>query len=106
MLYGHRNDPQGYAKALEQFDWRLPEIVSKLRTDDVMIITADHGCDPTTEITDHSREYVPVMVTGEMVRKGTDLGVLSTFADVGQTAANLLGCESLKSGTSFKDKIL
>jgi phosphopentomutase len=106
MLYGHRNDPQGYAKALEQFDWRLPEIVSKLRTDDVMIITADHGCDPTTESTDHSREYVPVMVTGEMVRKGTDLGVLSTFADVGQTAANLLGCESLKSGTSFKDKIL
>jgi phosphopentomutase len=105
-LYGHRNNPHGYARALEEFDQWLPEIISRLRRDDVLIITADHGCDPTTESTDHSREYVPVLVTGERVRKGTDLGVLSTFADIGQTIAQILDCGKLESGNSFKDRIM
>ncbi|ADL07367.1 phosphopentomutase [Thermosediminibacter oceani] len=106
MLYGHRNDPAGYARALEDFDGRVPEIMAELKSDDVLIITADHGCDPTTPSTDHSREYVPVLVTGKKVRKGTNLGVLSTFSDIGQTVADLLGCEELPNGKSFKSKIM
>ncbi|WP_422444768.1 phosphopentomutase [Thermoanaerobacterium sp. DL9XJH110] len=106
MLYGHRNDPAGYARALEDFDARLPEILSNLREGDVLVITADHGCDPTTESTDHSREYVPVLVAGESIKKGVDLGVLSSFSDIGQTVADLLGCERLECGESFKHRIL
>lgn len=106
MLYGHRNNPEGFKKALEDFDKRLPEILANLRENDVLIITADHGCDPTTESTDHSREYVPLMVTGEKIRKGTNLGVLSTFSDIGQTVCDMLGCGKLRNGTSFKDKIM
>ncbi|TYP56109.1 phosphopentomutase [Thermosediminibacter litoriperuensis] len=102
MLYGHRNDPAGYAKALEDFDGRVPEILAELKSDDVLIITADHGCDPTTPSTDHSREYVPVLVTGKRVRQGINLGVLFTFSDIGQTVADLLGCEKLSNGKSFK----
>ncbi|MFO7152939.1 MAG: phosphopentomutase [Bacillota bacterium] len=106
MLYGHRNDPQGYAKALEDFDGRLPEIFAELKSEDVLIITADHGCDPTTPSTDHSREYVPVLVTGKAIKKGINLGVLDTFSDIGQTVADLLGCEKLPNGKSFKSKII
>ncbi|MCG0275171.1 MAG: phosphopentomutase [Thermosediminibacteraceae bacterium] len=106
MLYGHRNDPQGYAKALEDFDGRLPEIFAELKSEDVLIITADHGCDPTTPSTDHSREYVPVLVTGKAIKKGINLGVLDTFSDIGQTVADLLGCEKLPNGKSFKYKII
>jgi phosphopentomutase len=106
MLYGHRNDPAGYARALEDFDARLPEILTNLREGDVLVITADHGCDPTTESTDHSREYVPVLVAGESIKKGVDLGVLSSFSDIGQTVADLLGCERLECGESFKPRIL
>lgn len=105
MLYGHRNDPVGYGKALEDFDSRLPEILGKMSGDDVLIITADHGCDPTTESTDHSREYIPILVWGHKIQ-GVDLGTRSTFADIGQTVADLLGCEPLESGESFKADIL
>ena len=100
MLYGHRNNPWGYAAALEAFDVRLPEIMAALREDDVLIITADHGTDPTTESTDHSREYVPLLVYGRKVAAGVNLGVRSTFADVAATLAELLGV-SFATGTSF-----
>ncbi len=106
MLYGHRNDPEGYAKALEDFDMRLPEILSKLGENDVLIITADHGCDPTTESTDHSREYVPILIYGEKIKPGVNLGTLNSFSDIGQTVADFLGCSSLKNGTSFKRLVL
>jgi len=89
--FGHRNDPGGYARALESFDARLPEITAALGEDDVLIVTADHGNDPTTPSTDHSREQVPVLVTGPRVSRGSDLGVRSTFADCGATVAALLG---------------
>ena len=105
MLYGHRNDPVGYAKALEEFDWRLPEILEKLGDNDVLIITADHGCDPTTVSTDHSREYVPVLVYGDRIKAGVKLGTLSSFSDIGQTVTDFLGCLSLKNGRSFKQLV-
>jgi phosphopentomutase len=89
MKYGHRNDPWGYAKALEAFDRFLPKIIAELGKRDLLIITADHGCDPTTEGTDHSREYVPLLIIGNMVKKNTDLGIRNTFADVGATIAGM-----------------
>ena len=104
MLYGHRNDPVGYAKALEYFDEHLPEIESKLREDDLLIITADHGCDPTTPGTDHTREYIPLLVYGKQIAKGVNLGVRDTFADIAATVADFLGCE-FHSGTSFLGEI-
>jgi len=106
MIYGHRNNPIGYAKALEDFDRRLPEILEKLEENSILIITADHGCDPTTVSTDHSREYVPVLIYGDKVKPGVNLGTLSSFSDIGQTVADLLSCPSLKNGTSFKSQIL
>ena len=86
-LYGHRNDPKGYANALEEFDQRLPELLEMLDKDTVLFIVADHGCDPTTSSTDHSREYVPLLITGTMVKKGVNLGIRDSFADVGATIA-------------------
>ncbi len=99
--FGHRNDPAGYALALESFDARLPDITSALGEDDVLIVTADHGNDPTTPSTDHSREQVPLLVAGSRVLKGTDLGVRATFADCGATVAELLGVSSPSTGESF-----
>lgn len=98
MLYGHRNDPKGYAEALEYFDSRLPEILAALRPGDVLFITADHGCDPTTASTDHSREYVPVLAYG---MEPGDLGVRDTFADLGATAYFMLTGESWGVGERF-----
>ncbi len=89
--FGHRNDPQGYAQNLEAVDRRLPELLQRLEAGDLLIITADHGNDPTTSSTDHSREYVPVLVAGSQVRPGSDLGVRQTFADVGATVAEAIG---------------
>ncbi|AEH51333.1 phosphopentomutase [Pseudothermotoga thermarum] len=106
MKYGHRNDPYGYAKALEQFDQYLPEIWSNMKDDDFLFITADHGCDPTTPSTDHSRERVPILVCGKIVKQDVNLGIRETFADFGQTIADLFGVRKLKSGTSFKDLII
>ncbi len=104
--YGHRNDVQGYASNLERFDARLEEILRRLRDSDVLVVTADHGNDPTTPSTDHSREYVPLLVTGAHVRKGADLGTRETFADLGQTLAAIFKVRPLAHGTSFLHEII
>jgi phosphopentomutase len=103
--YGHRNDVAGYASALERFDTRLAGVLSRLRPADLLVVTADHGNDPTTPSSDHSREYVPLLVAGAGVRAGLDLGTRSTFADVGQTLAELFGVAPMPSGTSFLREI-
>jgi phosphopentomutase len=101
MLYGHRNDVPGYAQALERFDERLPEIIGRLKPGDVLAITADHGCDPTTPSTDHSREYVPVMLFGTPVKPGVDVGTRTSLADLGATVAEYLGVPFPGPGKSF-----
>ena len=103
-VYGHRNDTPGYAANLERFDARLAALLPKLRHDDLLVITADHGNDPTTPSTDHSREHVPVLLTGARVRAGVDLGTRATFADLGQTLAENFGVGPLAHGTSFLSK--
>ena len=103
--YGHRNDVDGYARNLERLDARLATLLPRLRDDDLLIVTADHGNDPTTPSTDHSREYVPLLVTGRQVRTGADLGTRRTFADLGQTLAEVFGVGPLAHGTSFLDEI-
>jgi phosphopentomutase len=105
-VYGHRNDVAGYAANLERFDARLPGIVSRLRDDDLLIITADHGNDPTTPSTDHSREHVPLLAHGARVKAGVDLGTRTTFADLGQTLAENFGVGTLAHGTSFLKEIM
>ncbi|MCC0708320.1 phosphopentomutase [Clostridioides sp. ES-S-0190-01] len=100
--YGHRRDPEGYKKALEEFDNRLPEIMSNMREDDILIINADHGNDPTYKGTDHTREYIPVMIYGSKIKKGFNLGIKDTFADIGATVADILDVKLPKYGTSFK----
>jgi phosphopentomutase len=100
MLYGHRNDIEGYARALEEFDLRLPEIQQAMRDDDLLMITADHGCDPGDISTDHTREYVPVLASGRQARVGVNLGTRASLADVGQTIAENFGLE-LQAGRSF-----
>ena len=104
-VWGHRNDAKGYKKGLEQFDRRLPEIIKAMRDDDVLIINADHGCDPTTEGTDHTREHIPVLIYGKSIKEDYNLGVLNTFADIGQTVASILECDSIDVGDSFYNKI-
>jgi phosphopentomutase len=103
--YGHRNDVGGYARNLEQFDRRLSTVVPRLREDDLLMVTADHGNDPTTSSTNHSREYVPLLVAGKRVRAGVDLGTRRTFADLGQTLAEMFGVGPLANGTSFLQEI-
>jgi phosphopentomutase len=92
-LYGHRNDPRGFARALEEFDGVLPELLDVTPEEALLIITADHGCDPTTASTDHSREYVPLLVWGPWLKRGVPLGTRATFADVGATIAAVFGFE-------------
>jgi phosphopentomutase len=104
-VYGHRNDTAGYAANLERFDARLSRVIPKLRADDVLVVTADHGNDPTTPSTDHSREHVPVLVAGERVKKGVDLGTRTSFADLGQTLAEIFGVPPLAHGESFAARI-
>jgi phosphopentomutase len=99
--FGHRNDVAGYAANLERFDARLAALLPRLREDDLLVVTADHGNDPTTPSTDHSREHVPLLVVGARVRAGADLGTRPTFADLGQTLAELFGLGTLAHGTSF-----
>jgi len=98
--FGHRNDPAGYARDLEAIDAALPQVMGRVRADDLVVITADHGNDPTTGSTDHAREYVPVLFGGPAVRGGVDLGVRSTFADVGATVADALAIPWEGPGTS------
>jgi phosphopentomutase len=104
MLYGHRNDVEGYARALEEVDAWLPSLDAKLGPDDLVILTADHGCDPTTPSTDHSREYVPVLAYGPQARGGVNLGVRGSLSDIGQTVAENFGMR-IVSGTSFLQEI-
>jgi phosphopentomutase len=105
-LYGHRNDTPGYAANLERFDERLARLLPTLRPDDLLVITADHGNDPTTPSTDHSREHVPVLLYGAQVRAGVDLGTRTTFADLAQTLADLFGVGPLAHGTTFLSDIM
>ena len=106
MLYGHRNDIEGFAKALEYFDRKLVEIMNEMKDTDMLIITADHGNDPSTSSTDHSREYTPILVYGKSLKQNVNLGIRKTFADIGETILDVLGLESLNVGTSFKDEIM
>lgn len=101
MYYGHRNDPDGYARALEEFDGRVPEIIDAMARQDILFITADHGCDPTTVSTDHSREYVPLLVYGKEIRMGINLGTRKTFSDLAQTTAEYLGTGGEFDAVSF-----
>jgi len=104
MLYGHRRDTEGYAKALEHFDARLPEIESAMRDDDVLMITADHGNDPTFHGSDHTRDYAPLLVYGARSLPGINLGTRDSLSDIGQTIAANFGLK-LTAGHSFLDKI-
>jgi phosphopentomutase len=104
-LYGHRNDVEGYARNLERFDERIPEVLGALGEGDAFFLTADHGCDPSDTSTDHTREHVPLLVRGPKVRPGVDLGVRSSFADLGQTLADNFGVGPLAAGTSFLREI-
>ena len=100
QLFGHRNDVEGYARALEEADAWLPQLEAAMRDDDLVILTADHGCDPTTPSTDHSREYVPVLAYGKNAKHGQSLGTLATLADMGQTVADNFGV-AIGKGSSF-----
>lgn len=104
QLFGHRRDVAGYAASLEQFDQRLPEALAKLREDDILILTADHGCDPTWRGTDHTREMVPVLVTGATVQSGS-MGVRSSFADIAASIETHLGVAPGPHGQSFVEKV-
>jgi phosphopentomutase len=99
--YGHRNDVPGYAANLERFDARLAQVLPRLRETDLLMVTADHGNDPATPSTDHSREHVPLLVAGAAIKAGIDLGTRQTFADVGQTIAEIFDLAPMKVGTSF-----
>lgn len=100
MLYGHRRNVEGYAQALEEFDERLPELLEVLGPEDLLMLTADHGCDPTMPGTDHTREYVPLLIYGQQIKGGVDLGTRSTFADLGATITDYLEVESPAQGKS------
>ncbi len=104
MLFGHRRDAEGYAQALEYFDERLPEILAALKADDLLIITADHGNDPTFRGSDHTREYTPLLVFGERVQSGANLGIRDSLADIGQTIAENFNLK-IKAGKSFLSRI-
>ena len=105
MLYGHRNDIKGYAEALEYFDKKLPEIMKNMKETDMLIITADHGNDPSTPSTDHSREYVPVLIYGKEIKQNVNLGIRGTYSDLASTILDIFNLKQLE-GKSFKDEIL
>ena len=105
MLYGHRNNARGYAEALEYFDEKLPEILALLKEDDILLITADHGCDPTTKGTDHTREYIPLLVYGPRLKSGVNLHVRGTFADIAATVADRFDIHDFPAGTSFLPEV-
>jgi phosphopentomutase len=105
-VYGHRNDVAGYAANLERFDEALLQVLPKLRSSDLLVVTADHGNDPSTPSTDHSREFVPVLITGVEVLRGADIGTRQTFADLGQTLADNFGVGPLAHGTSFLEDVV
>ncbi len=104
--YGHRRDVKGYKEALEEFDARIPEILENMEDDDILIINSDHGNDPTYKGTDHTREYIPMLICGKNVKSGFNLGTRSSFADIGATVADLLNVKMPKHGNSFKNDII
>lgn len=101
MLYGHRNDVDGYAKAAVEFDIALGKFMENMRDEDILMITADHGCDPGFKGTDHSREYTPMLMYGKDVRHGVDLGTRPSFADIGKTILEIFGIDGEIQGESF-----
>lgn len=105
MVYGHRNDVPGYKKALMEFDSRLVQIMEAMGEEDLLMITADHGCDPATESTDHSREYTPLLMYGKNIKAGCNLGTRGTFADIGATIIEYLGINGQLDGKSMLDKV-
>jgi phosphopentomutase len=106
MLYGHRNDVDGYAKALTAFDRSVPEILANLQDEDILMVTADHGCDPLTPSTDHSREYTPLVLFGKQIKAGVSLGTRPTFADIGATVLDYFDVPPQIKGNSFLNRIL
>lgn len=107
MLWGHRRNAAAYGKSLKDFDSFLPKIIESLLDDDILIITADHGCDPTYKAhTDHTREYVPVLVYGKRLKQGVNLGIRNTLSDIAQTIADIFEFQKIKNGTSFKNSII
>ncbi|MDY4697666.1 MAG: phosphopentomutase, partial [Selenomonas montiformis] len=105
MQYGHRRNIDGYAEAATVFDRQLGEFMSKMREDDVLMITADHGCDPGAPGTDHTREYVPLLIYGQHVRAGVNLGTYPTFAMIGATISDMFGCDLKTKGESLLPRI-
>ena len=105
MVYGHRNDVDGYANALTKFDEFIGGFIEDMRNDDVLIITADHGCDPSTESTDHSREYIPLIIYGKELKNGVNMGTRTTFSDIGRAVLDLFSIKGDISGESFLDLI-
>ncbi|MCK4357467.1 MAG: phosphopentomutase [Candidatus Cloacimonetes bacterium] len=99
--WGHRNNYSAFAKGLEDFDRWLPDVMNKMKLDDILIITADHGCDPTTKSTDHSREYIPILIYGKSIKKGIQLGIRKTFGDIGATISEIFQVPLPKIGKSF-----
>lgn len=106
MIYGHRNDVDGYARALSYFDQQLPRILENLGEEDILFITADHGCDPSTPSTDHSREYIPLVAYGRSVKGGLNFGARPTFADISATILEYFGVEKKVAGSSFLKEIM
>ncbi len=106
MLYGHRNNIEGYAKALEEFDAYIPKILKEMKDTDMLIITADHGCDPSTPSTDHSREHIPILIYGKDIKQNNNIGTRETFADISATILDIFGLPTLKYGNSFKNEII
>ena len=106
MLYGHRNDVEGYASGLEYFDNKLPELCAALKDGDILLITADHGCDPTFPGTDHTREYIPIVITGAPVKAGVDIGTRASFSDIGAMVYEYLTGGVWPAGNSFLNFIL
>ncbi len=104
--FGHRRNVEGYKEALEEFDARIPEIMDAMKDDDILIINADHGNDPTYKGTDHTREYIPVLVYGKNIKENVNLGIRESFADIGATVADLLNVKMPKHGISFKKDIM
>lgn len=106
MLYGHRNNIEGYAKALEYFDSKLPIIIENMKDTDILIITADHGNDPSTPSTDHSREYIPIVIYGKQIKENVNIGTRETYADISATVLDILQMPKLGIGESFKNEII
>lgn len=106
MMYGHRNNIDGYAKALTYFDEQLPRVIAGLRDEDILLVTADHGCDPSTPSTDHSREYIPLVAYGKPIKSGINIGTRKTFADIAATILDYLKIQPQVAGTTFLNDIV